>query len=246
MEKTVAALRGLLGTVAAICLGSAALPAHAALYDANADWSDVSNPNGVWSYREGSNLLPHVADWTPLGASPAQPAWAPGTAAGDFLPAIFKATSAHEDWLVGDLVIHTTDDANGAGNGVGNLLFTAPSSGTASINGLLWNAREISDRPQAYTLFLNGLPVNTGPLVGVTRSAPVTFSDTLLLNAGDLLELVMYRTGLSEPGTGDFVGFNLSVDFATAVPEPETYAMLVAGLWMLGLVARRRRALANL
>jgi carbonic anhydrase len=30
--------------------------------------------------------------------------------------------------------------------------------------------------------------------------------------------------------------------FATAVPEPETYAMLLAGLCLIGFVARRRLA----
>ena len=110
---------------------------------------------------------------------------------------------------------------------------------TASISGLLWNARETSGRPQAYTLYLNGLPVNTGPLVGVTRSAPVTFSDTLLLNAGDL-ELAMFRTG-APGGTGDFVGFNLAVDMTSAVPEPGTLALLASGIAFLGGFRRRRR-----
>jgi len=30
--------------------------------------------------------------------------------------------------------------------------------------------------------------------------------------------------------------------FATAVPEPETYAMLLAGLGMIGTIIRRRTA----
>ncbi len=38
-------------------------------------------------------------------------------------------------------------------------------------------------------------------------------------------------------------GFNVGSDsFATAVPEPETYAMLLAGLGLLGFVGRRRRS----
>ncbi|MDR3323361.1 MAG: PEPxxWA-CTERM sorting domain-containing protein, partial [Zoogloeaceae bacterium] len=32
---------------------------------------------------------------------------------------------------------------------------------------------------------------------------------------------------------------------APAVPEPETYAMLLAGLGLVGLIARRRRNLAR-
>ena len=41
--------------------------------------------------------------------------------------------------------------------------------------------------------------------------------------------------------TGLRVEFDAS-SVAAAVPEPETYAMLLAGLGMLGLVARRRKA----
>jgi len=50
-----------------------------------------------------------------------------------------------------------------------------------------------------------------------------------------------------ETATGDSAGAvlfnNLSV--AAAVPEPETYAMLLAGLGLMGIVARRRKKLIN-
>lgn len=38
----------------------------AVVYDLKTDWSDLVNPNGPWSYREGNNVLPHVADWQGL------------------------------------------------------------------------------------------------------------------------------------------------------------------------------------
>lgn len=36
--------------------------------------------------------------------------------------------------------------------------------------------------------------------------------------------------------------FNLDVSYTAAVPEPETYAMLLAGLGVMGFIARRRRS----
>ena len=40
---------------------------------------------------------------------------------------------------------------------------------------------------------------------------------------------------------GDYDDFVVGVKFANAVPEPETYAMLLAGLGLLGFAARRRK-----
>jgi hypothetical protein len=37
---------------------------------------------------------------------------------------------------------------------------------------------------------------------------------------------------------------HLQYGFAAAVPEPETYAMLLAGLGLLGFTARRRQNMA--
>src|ERR1700732_5005953 len=51
--------------------------AKATTYDLNADWSNSSNPNGVWSYNEGTNPLPFQANWGNAGTfTGAQPAWA--------------------------------------------------------------------------------------------------------------------------------------------------------------------------
>ena len=51
-------------------------------------------------------------------------------------------------------------------------------------------------------------------------------------------------TGTSEAGygfSGSMGGYPVSQTITAAVPEPETYAMLMAGLGMVGFMARRRR-----
>ncbi len=42
-------------------------------------------------------------------------------------------------------------------------------------------------------------------------------------------------------GDGDYDDFVVGVNFVSAVPEPETYAMLLAGLGLLSFVAHRRK-----
>lgn len=48
----------------------------------------------------------------------------------------------------------------------------------------------------------------------------------------------LWATVTSQNGGGAFIGANYNV---TPVPEPETYALLLAGLGVVGFVARRRR-----
>ena len=65
--------------------------------DLKVDWSDAANPNGVWTYREGSNALPHVAWWqrNAGGWTSAQPGWADSEDGNDRAPFWFKS------WLMG-------------------------------------------------------------------------------------------------------------------------------------------------
>lgn len=42
-------------------------------------------------------------------------------------------------------------------------------------------------------------------------------------------------------GDGNFTSFSSTDNLVAAVPEPETYAMLMAGLGLMGFVARRRK-----
>jgi hypothetical protein len=65
--------------------------------------------------------------------------------------------------------------------------------------------------------------------------AAFSASSTFTLNAGSYYYAV---TGMGKPGS-----YNLSSAAVAAVPvpEPETYAMLAAGLGMIGFVAARRR-----
>lgn len=56
---------------------------------------------------------------------------------------------------------------------------------------------------------------------------------------GNVRVLNLY--GSYNPTTGVFSGFKQDQLYLTPIPEPETYAMLLAGLGLMGFIARRRR-----
>ena len=97
---------------------------------AYADWSDTANPNNVWRYNEGANLLPGVNDWQSAfaGANWSQPGWARSENGTNRIPFWFQSNGLEpfgHDWLSGDVVVHTTDAVNGAGNGEANVTWTS-------------------------------------------------------------------------------------------------------------------------
>jgi hypothetical protein len=215
------------------------------IYDLGADWSDVNNPNGPWTYREGLNALPHQDDWG--GGLGGQPGWAdPG-----LLPPWFKAVSVVGglDWQIGDIVVHTTDPNGGNPNGLANVIWTSPIDGTIDITGSLWNPRNIG-RSNHWSLLLNGTELTGGDLFsgdGHDRANPYNFVNgtdmpaslsNLSVHAGDVVMLQFQRTSVD----GDFVGANLAIQ-ATAVPEPS--AMLLTAIGLTGVAVRRWRKRRN-
>ena len=221
--------------------------ANATVWDLNADWSSNNNPNGAWSYREGVNLLPTKTLGVADGWSVSQPAWG-RSGANNFIPVALKSngseTFAH-DWIAGDVVMHSTDPANGIGNGPGSVAWTSSVSGLASITGVVWIGREIS-RSIDWSLWDNGTKLTGGT---VFSGDPYSRSNPFLLSAGSggAASITNINVGVGDqlrlqldtrPGSfGDFVGMNFNV--TTSVPEPTSAIAITAGL--AAILTRRRR-----
>ena len=215
--------------------------ASTATNDLEADWSDASNPNGVWTYREGTDALPSVPDWTPLSIAPSvQPAWAPSVTSGNYLPAWLKSTTDNPegmDFLVGDVVVHSTDALNGAFSGVSNIIWTSPINGAIDISGAVWMARDIG-RSNTWELLLDGVSLTSGAISSgdpFDRDNPFDFAagsggplvlDDIAVSIGDVIELRIVKTS----GFGDIVGVKLTITPYLIVDMP------IPGLTQWGLI----------
>jgi hypothetical protein len=223
-------------------------PSAAAVYDLKTDWSDLINPNGPWSYREGNNLLSHVADWQGLSGdfTGVQPAWARFQTGSSNLPPWMKIVSpagVPNDWQFGDIVTHSTDGFNGIGSGLSNVIWTSPLNGTIDVSGGTWMGRDIG-RGNHWDISLNGISLTGGDIFSgdsFDRSNPFAFAagsggpavlSQIPVVVGDVLRLQFTKTS----GPGDYAGVNLTI---TAIPEPA--GVVAALIGFSGLLVWRQR-----
>lgn len=227
--------------VGAVMLGFC-LSASATTYSISGNWSNTVNPNGPWSYNQGTTPLPLVADWNAAGSALAgcnQPAWAPSNNSGNFLPAMMKVnacsvadfgTDPHNSQPnvdVGDVVVHTVDSYNGnPSKGVANFLFKVPSgaAGVYTISGSVWDASLYygTTRPQDWALLVNGVVKASGVLSGaVSRSEATKFSVTTTLTVGETVELELYKDAASSAGF--FVGASLTLTPSCGLTDTLSY-----------------------
>ena len=116
------------------------------------------------------------------------------------------------------------------------------SYGTQSINWAWWLgtgqnsvARDYDGIANTYEDWLmNGVAPNYSIYIGVSWFAPVN-NNTFTLSLSPFTSV--YHAGVN--GTDAAVSYSSS--FVSSVPEPESYALMLAGLGLMGAVARRRK-----
>ncbi len=224
------------------------------IYDLRSDWSLASNPNGVWSYNQGTAPLPYTQAgwggvpetfWATTSNSTLPPAWAKVQNQSSY--------SGTDKWEIGDVVGHSTTPIAGAGpESLGNVSWTSPSAGAISISGRAWDAYHYTDRNDQWRLFVNGVMVAArGSVYGIEKSdSEALFTNNL--EAGQSLDgwavapgdLVVFEIQ-SLTNAGHFVGVDLTIELEDRqtgeVPEP-SMALPVLAVLAAGILARRKRS----
>ena len=141
-----------------------------------------------------------------------------------------------------------------------SISLSTTSAGLASLNNTDFNANVGGD---AAVVFAGALPAISGGLLTFTLTTPFSYNPA---GGNLLLDLSRTRTGADffgtfftaangestvvsrahNYGTGT-IGSGLNTTFSTGaavVPEPASWAMLIAGFGLVGAAARRRRAVA--
>lgn len=222
---------------------------HAAQVDnLSGDFSNVSNPNGVWSFMFGSSALPHqiaLNNGNPLyPAIPAAGYFSSGPNLNSDTPDVFRAavngSSAGEtnlDFLAGDVVIHSPNVSQPPLR----IVWTAPAAGTIDFDTAVWYAHSVVNRSNQVQLFLSSSELGSATVSKASfydRNHTWSMTgDDVAVAAGDTLTLSFSKTAGQTYGSLNGVSMNVIL---TPVPEPATGAMMLLGLGLFGCVARRR------
>ncbi len=213
---------------AAVLIASAALPAHA--FTTSVTTGSFSSQAGAFTIDFGVSPINNSGPVS--GALPSGPGYSySGGALFNYdsssgLPNGISARppgSTGNFWSIGNTPV--------AQQGPGVVSFSAP----ASYFGFLWGSPDTYN----YVSFYNGsqlLGSYNGSAIKVPANGDQTYARyfNAYAGAGEVITSVVFTSSTNAFETDNHA-------FVSAIPEPETYAMLLAGLGLLSVHARRRK-----
>jgi hypothetical protein len=195
-------------------------PASAISWNIAADYSAQSNPNGVWSYNRKWTVDGTAADLMTIK-------W--GTS-GWYLGNVGNGGPS----IQGNVILWAKNN----GNGFPDVRWTAPSTGTFDIVGSFVGADDRGVDSNVYVV-INGNIQFSDRVTGYLTSKSFSFG-SLQLTAGSTVDFIVTWAG----GVNSEYSWTQANATISAVPEPGTSSLLVAGLVAVAISGRRlaRRA----
>ncbi len=220
--------------------------AQANTFSITDDFSATANPNGAWSYGWLNGLGGTFTGYTaPLSAT------AGGTVQSWHDPATYSL-GAPSVWNNSSISAYITGTVNysagwagfhpGYQNQMSDFRFMAQTAGTYAVAFDFQGADVVGTTSDVH-VYTGGNDIFSANIFGYGDSTRKSFSSMLFLNAGQTIDIAVgYGSNGSYFYDSTAVrGTIATVPVIAAVPEPETYAMMLAGLGLLGTVARRRK-----
>lgn len=229
-------MRRFIPLVVSLALLGAAAPASAVIItDFATGFSSSSNPNGDWSFGYtntlgGSFIL--STQTTTYGPSNQVTAWSP---AGTFWPTVaLNPTAADVSFGAGNVVTMAPGEGllhPGPTGAYADARLVISNAVTATLDVQFRGIDAVGTTTDVHVL-RNGVSLFDGLVNGY--GATQTYGVTMAFAAGDVID---FAVGMGSNGNYVDDSTGLRVTLSTApVPEPGTYAMLVAGLIGLGLM----------
>jgi hypothetical protein len=217
-------------TTTLLCLVVVALPQAALAYDAAADFSTSSNPNGVWSYgwstTLGSAFNLDTSNTTAAYGLTGLGGWLSNQSA-EGVPYILRnstvnpiTVAAFTTYQPGQLALNMNVSQYAV------LRWTAPSAGQFSLAATFSGLSLVGDSADVH-IQLNSVSIFDSTVFG--SPSPTSFSATLTLASGDHID---FAVGFGSDGNDheDTTGLAATI---VAVPEPSTLGLVGAALGCL-------------
>jgi hypothetical protein len=218
-------------------LAAAPLATAGTVYDAAADFSLSSNPNGVWSYGAsgstlGSAVTLFTSSTTAWAGTPGISVWQ-GTepAFNTLYPLVGKNTTNQTvttgggfvPLLAGQLFQHP------APSGAYSVVrFTAPSDGSYALNAT-FEGRDVRGTTTDVHVLVDNVSIFDGNVNGFGSSSDQAFSGGVMLHKGDTID---FAVGFGSNHTFFSDSTALAATISSAVPEPSSVVLF--GFAVLG------------
>ena len=135
------------------------------IFDLKRDWSNTSNPNGVWSYNQNTTPVSQFQTfwWGQAGWGYIEIGEGSFFKAGPYPTGVTdpwgNVVPPPHDWKVGDVVLAALSPPYGGDTTFVNVTWTSPGNGTIDISGRAWDAEIFADRDMKWSLIVGGSTV---------------------------------------------------------------------------------------